>query len=155
MTRDPHPPVPPAAGIFHGTVHVLPVRVYYEDTDLSGIVYHANYLRFLERGRSEFLRAAGIHHMAMLDGPDPYAWTLRRIGIEYLRPARVDDALEVHTRFAEMSGARMIAVQAIRKGGHDLVTARVEACIIGLDGRLKRIPAPFRAALAPFLVPDV
>ena len=80
-------------------MHILPIRVYYEDTDLSGVVYHANYLRFMERGRSEFFRCAGIR-LAMLDDAEPTAWTLRRAKLEYFRPARLDDPIEVHTTCA-------------------------------------------------------
>ena len=69
-------------GRFVGKTHILPVRVYYEDTDVSGIVYHANYLRYMERGRSEFLRLAGIHHMVMLANDEPLAWTIRRMEID-------------------------------------------------------------------------
>ena len=86
-------------GRFDGKTHILPVRVYYEDTDVSGIVYHANYLRFMERGRSEFLRLAGIHHMVMLANDEPIAWTIRRIEVDYAKPARLDDDLEIHTRY--------------------------------------------------------
>jgi acyl-CoA thioester hydrolase len=77
----------PDMGRFDGKVHILPARVYYEDTDVSGIVYHANYLRFMERGRSEFLRLAGIHHMVMMAGEEPVAWTIRRMEIDYAKPA--------------------------------------------------------------------
>jgi acyl-CoA thioester hydrolase len=84
-------------GRFEGKVHVLPIRIYYEDTDLSGIVYHANYLRYMERGRSEFFRCAGIVKLAVLDDEQPWAWTLRKVTLEYLMPARVDDLIEVHT----------------------------------------------------------
>ncbi|NWH07282.1 MAG: tol-pal system-associated acyl-CoA thioesterase [Alphaproteobacteria bacterium] len=139
------------SGRFEGRVHLLPIRVYYEDTDVSGIVYHANYLRYFERGRSEFLRLAGIHHMVMLTGDEPLAWTIRNVTLDYRRPARLDDVLEVHTRFVELSGARMTASQAIRKGGHDLVRARVEAAVITMDGKPRRIPADVRAKMLPYL----
>src|SRR5215469_8453223 len=100
-------------GRFEGKVHLLPIRIYYEDTDLSGIVYHANYLRFMERGRSEFFRCAGISRLAALDDEEPWAWALRRVEIEYLRPARVDDLIDVRTTAVSLTGARMIADQKI------------------------------------------
>ena len=80
-----------AFGRFEGKTHILPIRIYYEDTDLSSVVYHANYLRYMERGRSEFFRAVGITKLAGLEDPEPTAWTLRKVDIEYFRPARVDD----------------------------------------------------------------
>ncbi|HWA91651.1 MAG TPA: YbgC/FadM family acyl-CoA thioesterase [Rhizomicrobium sp.] len=137
-------------GAFHGKTHVLPLRVYYEDTDLSGVVYHANYLRFMERGRTEFFRLAGIW-LAKLHEPEPVAWTLRKAEIEYHRPARLDDPLEVHTRFAGTSGVRMVAMQKVMSGAKLLVDGRVEACIITLSGKVRRIPQEVRDALVPFL----
>ncbi|HKD24286.1 MAG TPA: YbgC/FadM family acyl-CoA thioesterase, partial [Rhizomicrobium sp.] len=86
-----------AFGHFEGKTHILPVRIYYEDTDLSGLVYHANYLRYMERGRSEYFRAAGITRLAMLDEAEPTAWTLRKVALDYFKPARVDDLIEVNT----------------------------------------------------------
>jgi acyl-CoA thioester hydrolase len=139
------------SGWFEGKTHVLPVRVYYEDTDVSGLVYHANYLRYMERGRSDFLRLAGVHHMVMLKENEPLAWTLRSIRIEYLRPARLDDALEVRTKYTEMGGARLVAGQSVNKDGVELVNARVEACVITMDGRPRRIPEEIRGRLKTFL----
>jgi acyl-CoA thioester hydrolase len=139
------------SGWFEGKTHVLPVRVYYEDTDVSGLVYHANYLRYMERGRSDFLRLAGVHHMVMLKDAEPLAWTLRSIRIDYLRPARLDDALEVHTRYVEMGGARLVAGQSVKKAGIELVSARIEACVITMDGRPRRIPEDIRKRLVTFM----
>lgn len=138
-------------GRFEGKTHLLPLRIYYEDTDLSGVVYHANYLRFMERGRSEFFRAVGISKLASLEAPDPTAWTLRRVEIDYLRPARLDDLIELRTTLAELGGARMIAAQEIVKSGTVLVKARVEACIMTLAGKPCRIPQEMRDKLAPFV----
>src|SRR5689334_22544200 len=139
-----------ASGRFEGKVHVLPIRIYYEDTDLSGIVYHANYLRYMERGRSEFFRAAGIVRLAQLEQPEPTAWTLRRVELEYLRPARLDDLIEVHTRATSLSGARMTAEQNIFCKDVQLTRGQVEACIITLDGKPRRIPLTIREKLSPF-----
>ena len=139
------------SGWFEGRVHVLPVRIYYEDTDTSGIVYHANYLRYCERGRSDFLRMAGVSHLVMLEGESKLVWTLRRISLDYMRPARVDDLLMVRTRYTEMAGARLVGEQEIYKGADLLCTARIEAAVITLDGRPRRIPADIREKLQPYL----
>jgi len=139
-------------GQFVGKVHVLPIRIYYEDTDLSGIVYHANYLRFMERGRTEFFRAAGIHKLAELDGPEPFAWTLRKAALDYMRPARLNDLIEVHTSATSLSGVRMTASQDIYCNGRQLTHGTVEACIISLSGKPKRIPEDTRAKLLPYLL---
>jgi acyl-CoA thioester hydrolase len=138
-------------GRFDGKLHILPVRVYYEDTDVSGIVYHANYLRYMERGRSEFLRLAGIHHMVMLANAEPIAWTIRRLDIEYSKPARLDDTLEIHTRYRTMSGARLTGEQWVKRDGVELVTAKVEAAIITMTGKPRRIPEDVRARLQDFV----
>lgn len=139
------------SGWFEGETHVLPVRIYYEDTDTSGIVYHANYLRYCERGRSDFLRMAGVRHLVMMESEQKLVWTLRRISLEYMRPARVDDLLHVRTRYTEMAGARLVGEQEIYKGGELLCTARIEAAVITMDGRPRRIPADIRAKLEPYL----
>lgn len=138
-------------GRFDGRVHILPIRIYYEDTDLSGVVYHANYLRFMERGRSEFFRLAGIDKLAELEGPDAYAWALRKAELEYVRPARLDDLIEVHTRAIALTGARMTAAQDIYCRGELLTRGKVEACVMTLSGRPKRIPAELREKLNPLL----
>ena len=138
-------------GRFVGRVHHLPIRVYYEDTDLSGIVYHANYLRFMERGRSEFFRCAGIGRLASRHDEEPWAWTLRKASIEYLKPARVDDLVEVRTAAVELTGARMIADQKIYCGDQLLTRGSVEACIITLSGKPRRIPVDMRGKLEPLL----
>jgi acyl-CoA thioester hydrolase len=142
---------PQGAGRFEGRMHILPIRIYYEDTDLSGVVYHANYLRYMERGRSEFFRCAGIPRLAMLDEKEATAWTLRRASLEYLRPARVDDLIEVHTRATALTGARMNADQKIYRGDLLLMRGTVEACIITLFGKPRRIPESVRDKLAPLV----
>ncbi len=138
-------------GHFDGRVHILPVRVYYEDTDLSGIVYHANYLRYMERGRMEFFRGAGVAAFAHIDHEEPTAWTLRKVQIEYFRPARLNDLLEVRTRLTELTGVRMGASQQVYCRGEQLTEATVEACVITLNGKLRRIPRETHQKLAPFL----
>ncbi len=139
-------------GHFDGKIHVLPIRVYYEDTDLSGVVYHANYLRFMERGRTEFFRLAGITKMAMLDDTEPTAWTLRSASLDFFKPARLDDQLEVRTTCPLLSGARMQADQKIYAGDTLLVHGRVEACIMTLGGKPRRIPQAMRDKLLPYLL---
>jgi acyl-CoA thioester hydrolase len=140
-----------ADGRFEGKVHILPIRIYYEDTDLSGVVYHANYLRYMERGRSEFFRVAGVSKLAALDDPEPRAWTLRKLDIEYFRPARLDDLIEVRTRMTSLSGARLGAEQTVFCLGERLTLGRVEACIMTLTGKPRRVPNDIRAKLLPFL----
>lgn len=141
---------PQGLGRFEGKVHILPIRIYYEDTDLSGVVYHANYLRYMERGRTEFFRCAGVW-LARLDDAEPIAWTLRKVMLEFHRPARLEDPLEVRTTFSAMSGARMEARQDIVSNGVLLLEGRVEACLITLSGRPRRIPPEVRDRLRPFL----
>ena len=139
-------------GHFDGKVHVLPIRVYYEDTDLSGVVYHTNYLRFMERARTEFFRLAGVTKMADLDGEEPTAWAIREVRASYLRPARVDDALTVRTTLVAISGARIEAVQKIYAGDNLLMDGWIQACIITLKGQPRRLPQTLRDLLTPFLV---
>ncbi len=142
----------PASGWFEETTFVFPIRVYYEDTDLSGVVYHATFLRFMERGRSEFLRSAGVRHQGMLDADEPLVWAIRRVSIEYRKPARVDEALEVRTKVDDLSGVRMRLNQEVRRGDELLTSAEVEACVVTLDGNPRRIPGPVAKKLASLMV---
>jgi len=143
----------PVSGTLVGNTHILPVRVYYEDTDFSGIVYHANYLRFMERGRSDCLRLMGIHHSELGTGEAPVAWTILRMEIDFKRPARIDDLLEVHTAYTGMTGARLYASQKVVKQGTDLVRADIHAACITLDGKPTRIPRGAREILQQHLGP--
>ena len=144
----------PNAGRFEGRTHNLPVRVYYEDTDFSGIVYHANYLRYFERGRSDFLRVAGIHHNELAAAADPTAFAVNKMELEFLRSARIDDALLVKTAFETMRGPRIFISQTIEKAGEILVSAKVQVCCINLTGRAKKPPAMLLERLKPFLEPS-
>lgn len=129
--------------------HVLPVRVYYEDTDAGGIVYYANYLKFAERARTEFLRdVCGGHYARMLD--DGMGFVVRRCTVEYRRPARLDDLLEVRSRILDSGGARLSAEQVVRRGGDELVRMTIDLACIGPDGRPARMPGPLRAAIEGF-----
>ena len=137
----------PSAGFFRGKTHILPVRVYYEDTDFSGVVYHASYLRFMERGRTDCLRLIGVSHAGMWAEKEPLAFTIRRMEIDFLKPARIDDALTVETRFLALAGASLHAHQAIRRGGETLLEARLQAVLVAANGKPKRPPQALRAAL--------
>ncbi len=144
----------PTSGRFDGRVHILPVRVYYEDTDFSGIVYHANYLRFFERGRSDFLRVAGVHHAELAAAAEPMAFAVNRMEIEFLKAARIDDALMVKTAFETMKGPRIFISQVLERGGEILVKAQVQVCCISLTGRPRKPPAMLLERLKPFLEPS-
>jgi acyl-CoA thioester hydrolase len=147
----PQPASEPSGGWLVGKIHVFPVRVYYEDTDFSGVVYHANYMRFMERGRSEFLRLVGAGHQGMLASPEPLVWAVRRMTTDFRKPARMEDALSVRTQVLELAGARMRLDQAVLRGGDVLVQADVEVCIITMGGRPRRIPDSTRKKLEFFL----
>lgn len=143
---------PDLAGRLVADGHALALRVYYEDTDFSGVVYHANYLRFFERGRSDFLRLKGIGHRELAAGVHgtPLAFVVRSMTLEFLKPARIDDLLLVDTRFETIAGARMLLAQRIRRGDEILVTAGVTIALIDpTTGRPQRLPAAVRARLVP------
>lgn len=144
----------PTAGRFDGRVHILPVRIYYEDTDFTGLVYHANYLRYCERGRSDFLRLAGVHHSVMLEGPEPLGFAVNKITLQFQKAARIDDALAVKSTFDAIRGPRMFISQAVEREGTLLVRAAVEVCCISLTGKPRRPPAALLDALKPFLEPS-
>jgi acyl-CoA thioester hydrolase len=139
----------PSSGRFEGREHVLPVRIYYEDTDFTGVVYHANYLRFFERGRSDALRVAGVSHTALLEGDRPTAFTIVRMEIDFRRPARIDDALEVRTLYEQIRGPRLFIRQHIRRGEETICEAVVEAACIDLSGRPTRPSQLLLTKLAP------
>lgn len=131
--------------------HRLMARVYYADTDFSGVVYHARYLEFLERGRSDFLRLAGVHHAEMAGGlhGEALAWVVRRMEIDFRAPARIDDILTVETRTEKVSGARIFMAQQLKRGADLLVEARVEAAIMTPEGKPRRFPKEWIAAFMP------
>ena len=131
--------------------HRLVARVYFADTDFTGVVYHARYLEFLERGRSDFLRLAGVHHTELADGKhgEVLSWVVRRMEIDFRQPARVDDIVTVETRTEAISGARIQMAQRLLRGGNVLVKAKVEAAIIGASGRPRRFPKEWIAAFKP------
>ena len=108
--------------------HTFPVRVYYEDTDMGGVVYHANYLKFIERARSDYVRALGNDQNAMRDAG--VVWVVRRIEADYLAPAKFDDVLEVETKVISMSGVRLTMAQVVKRDETDLFRATVTAVCI-------------------------
>ncbi|MBU2533430.1 MAG: tol-pal system-associated acyl-CoA thioesterase [Alphaproteobacteria bacterium] len=129
--------------------HVLPVRVYFEDTDFSGIVYHATYLRWCERGRSDFLRLLGNDHKALLDGGDgaPAAFVVRRMSLDFRRPARIDDVLEVATRVKALSAAVLELEQTVRRDTTTLFAADVQIVLVSLEGKPQRLSQRLRDVL--------
>jgi acyl-CoA thioester hydrolase len=133
-----------------GPWHVLPVRVYFEDTDFSGLVYHGSYVRWCERGRSDFLRLLGNDHRALdqgAQGREPAAFVVRRMRLEFLKPARIDDVLEVETRVKEIGAAVLILDQAILRGGARLFEAEVTVVLVSRSGKPQRLGRLMREAL--------
>jgi len=137
----------PTAGVIEDGEHLLPVRVYYEDTDFTGIVYHANYLRYFERGRSDCLRVMGVSHTELRARAEPLAFAVRRIELEFVRPAKVDDALVVRTAYERLKGPRIFVRQRIERAGEEIASALVEVVCIRLDGRPVKPPADVVRAL--------
>jgi acyl-CoA thioester hydrolase len=129
-----------------GLIHTLMLRVYYEDTDAGGVVYHANYLKFAERARTEMMRALGFAHSGIA-AETGVLFTVRRIGVEYLLPARLDDLLGIETRIVELGGARLRLDQRVCRGERVLAALDVLVACVGRDGRPRRIPPALRAAL--------
>ena len=129
----------PVEGRFDGAEHRFPVRVYFEDTDLSGVVYHANYLRYMERARSDLLRLAGIDQRAAFEAGDG-AYAIARLTIHYAAPARLDDALLVVSRVTAVRAASVAIHQTVRRGAVVLTRADVVAALVGGDGRPRRQP---------------
>lgn len=143
-----HPEGTHLAGRIEGGVHVLVQRVYYEDTDFSGLVYHARYLHFLERGRTDHIRLMGVAQGALHTKDDPanaVAFVVRHMDIDFKSPARMDDILEIRTTPAQVKGARLVLAQEIRCGDRLLITARVTVAVINGHGRARRLPDDLRA----------
>jgi acyl-CoA thioester hydrolase len=130
--------------------HVMRVRVYYEDTDFTGIVYHANYLRFMERGRTNYLRLLGADHRALFDAAEAeapsFAFVVRAMTLDFLKPARMDDTLDIVTRPEEVKGASILLHQQVRRSEELLVEARVRVAFVS-GGRARPIPKPLRVAM--------
>jgi acyl-CoA thioester hydrolase len=130
--------------------HFLTVRVYYEDTDFTGIVYHANYLRYMERGRTNYLRLIGADHRALFEAAEKeapgFAFVVHTMHIEFRRPARMDNVLVVVTEPEEVMGASVTLRQKVMRGEEVLVTASVRVAFISA-GRARPIPKPLRVAM--------
>ncbi|MGL5362151.1 MAG: tol-pal system-associated acyl-CoA thioesterase [Bosea sp. (in: a-proteobacteria)] len=132
------------------TPHTLPIRVYYEDTDFSGVVYHASYLRFMERGRTELIRSLGVEQRELFDGETALGFAVRRMTIDFLKPAVMDDALIVETVTVAARGATMDLIQRVLRGDEVLVSAEVKVACVG-GGKARRIPDGLRKRL---MLPD-
>lgn len=137
------------SGHFDGQEHVLPLRVYYEDTDAAGIVYYANYLRFAERARTEMLRLAGISQSVMAQDHG-LAFAVRDCSVDYKRPARLDDLVEVRSRLLRLGAAAVKAEQRITRDAEELACIQARVACIGRDGKASRIPESVRSALLPY-----
>lgn len=134
-----------------GRRHVLPIRVYYEDTDFGRLVYHGSYVRWCERGRSDFLRLLGTDARRMIDGSDstePAAFVVRRINMDFLRPGHMDDILEVETSVRELGGASVTLDQAVVRDGVRLFEAVVTLVLISVSGKPLRLSGIIRDAFA-------
>lgn len=145
---------PDLAGRIEGKIHRLAVRVYYEDTDFSGIVYHANYLRYCERGRSDFLRLLGVSHRELHDGEAAahrLGFAVRDMAIDFVKPARIDDVVEVHTRFSGLKGARFFLAQDVLRDGEKLFCATLTAVLLDGNGRPRRLPREMVHVFTPLI----
>ncbi|WP_302478200.1 tol-pal system-associated acyl-CoA thioesterase [Ruegeria arenilitoris] len=125
--------------------HIYRVRVYYEDTDMGGVVYHANYLKYIERARSDYVRRLGNDQNAMRD--DGVVWVIRRIEADYLATAKFDDELTIETQFLSRSGVRLTMGQLIKRGETEIFRATVTAVCMNAQGKPVRLPAEIRALL--------
>jgi acyl-CoA thioester hydrolase len=131
--------------------HRLGVRVYFEDTDFSGLVYHTSYLRWCERGRSDFLRLLGIRHSELAGGAfagEPCAFAVRRITAEFLKPAHIDEILEVHTKAGEVTKASIVLNQTILREGRAIFRLDAQCVLIAASGRLLRLPGALTSLLS-------
>ena len=151
----PQEPAIPLSGELTPSGHRHVMRVYFADTDFSGVVYHARYLEFFERGRSDFLRLAGVHHTELADGKhgEKLVWVVKRMEIDFRGSARIDDVLTVDTVTERVSGARIFMAQKIVRDGQVLVEAKVEAAIISESGRPRRFPKEWIEAFMPGTIP--
>lgn len=144
---------PDIAGRIEGETHVLPIRVYFEDTDCAGVVYHANFLKFCERARSDFIRLLGIDAKSLAEPKhgEPSAFVVRRVEIDYLKPGHMDDLLEIVTSCAEIGSASLVLQQDVRRDGAPLVRARVTVVLVSRAGKPQRLGALVRTALQRFV----
>lgn len=129
-------------------VHRQTIRVYFEDTDAAGIVYYANYLKFAERARTDWLRALGMPHSQMIKR-DGLTLVVRRCEADYRKPAHLDDELVIETELTKLGGASIDLLQRVYRDGDLLVEMKVVVVCVGRDGRAARLPDYLRAALPP------
>lgn len=145
---------PGLAGRIEGRRHILPVRVYFEDTDAGGLVYHASFIRWFERGRSDFLRLLGLNQSTLMTpeaGGEPMAFVVRRIAVDYMKPGRLDDVLEVITESGETSNASLTLKQQIERDGEAICRAEVTCVLISLKGgRPLRLKSALPASVQNF-----
>lgn len=146
MQNAPEPP----SGVLEGQCHLFPVRVYYEDTDLSGLVYHANYLKYCERARSDLLRLLNIDQRAALEAGEGY-YAVTEANIRYLAPGKLDDSLLVQTQCVESRPASVRLSQRVMRGKDVLVEVAVRVGFIAPNGRPRRQPDAWRQAFHQFL----
>jgi acyl-CoA thioester hydrolase len=140
------------SGRLSGAGHVLAVRVYFEDTDFSGLVYHTSYLRWCERGRSDYLRLLGIRHNELAAGAfagEPCAFAVRRIAADYLKPARIDEILEVQTATGAVTKASLVLKQEIARGGVPIFRLEAQCVLLSMSGRLLRLPSAITSIFTP------
>ena len=142
-----------ASGQIDGATHNLPIRIYYEDTDVGGIVYYANYLKFAERARTEMLRLIGVNQSEMADRYG-LVFTVRACAVEFLRPARLDDLIEVRSHLVKLAAATVSAVQAVWRDSEELARLDIRVACVSQNGRPARIPAAVRQALEPYVQPS-
>ncbi len=140
----------PPGGRLDGAAHYFPVRVYYEDTDLSGVVYHANYLKWFERARSDLLRLLGIDQRAAQEAGEG-TYTVAELAIRYAAPAKLDDAVIVESRAVDLRAASFRLHQRAVRDNELLAEAHLRAGFVGVDGRPRRQPGLWRSALATLM----
>lgn len=153
MTGEMEPQMEPHSGCFDGARHFFALRVYYEDTDLSGIVYHANYLRWFERARSDMLRLLGVDQRAAMESGEGY-YAVAGLTIRYAAPARLDDAVMIESSVLELGAASVVIRQRAMKADELLAEADVRVGFISPEGRPRRQPAAWREAFSTILSPE-
>ncbi len=145
---------PDFGGRIEGERHILPIRVYHEDTDFSGFVYHGSYVRFCERGRSDFVRLLGIGHQELMagdEGGEPSAFVVRHLELDYRKPARIGELLEVTTACLDIGGATLTLGQNVSRDGIDLVRAKVKIVLVSMSGKPRRLGPLIQGAFQRFV----
>ena len=143
---------PDLAGCLHEDTHVLPVRVYYEDTDFSGLVYHATYIRWCERGRTVFVRLIGLNQKELFEqneSQDQRFFVVRKMQLDYLKPALMDDVIDVVTKVKEIGAATVVLSQEIQRDGEALFRAEVMIVLMSAQGRPVRLSDAMKGAFLP------